>query len=44
MADERIIVTSRGLSRLPEGEDGIPIEQVYPGEQLPRSLQGAKFY
>jgi hypothetical protein len=44
MADERIIVTSRGLSRLPEGEDGIPIEEVYPGEKLPRSLQGAKFY
>jgi hypothetical protein len=44
MADDRIIVTSRGLSRLPEGEDGIPIEEVYPGETLPRSLQGAKFY
>lgn len=44
MADERIIVTSRGLSRLPAGEDGIPVEEVYPGETLPRSLQGAKFY
>jgi hypothetical protein len=44
MADERIIVTSRGLSRLPEGDDGIPIEEVYPREMLPRSMQGAKFY
>src|SRR6266436_9950290 len=44
MEDERIIVTARGLSRLPEGEDGIPVEEVYPGETLPRSLQGAKFY
>src|SRR3954451_14897277 len=44
MADDRLVITSRGLSRLPEGEDGIPIEEVYPGETLPRSLQGAKFY
>ena len=44
MADDRIVVTSRGLSRIPEGEDGIPIEEVYPGETLPRNLRGAKFY
>src|SRR3954462_14219593 len=44
MADDRLVITSHGLSRLPEGEDGIPVEEVYPGETLPRSLQGAKFY
>src|SRR5271166_6107255 len=44
MADDRIVVTSRGLSRIPEGEDGIPIEEVYPGETLPRNLRRAKFY
>jgi hypothetical protein len=44
MADDRIVVTSRGLCRVPEGDNGIPIEEVYPKESLPRSLQGAKFY
>ena len=44
MADDRIVVTSRGLCRVPEEDDGIPIEEVYPKESLPRSLQGAKFY
>ena len=44
MADDRIVVTSQGLSRIPGGEDGIPIEEVYPGETLPRNLRGAKFY
>jgi hypothetical protein len=44
MADDRIVVTSRGLSRIPEGEDGIPIEEVYPGLRLPTALRGAKFY
>jgi len=44
MADDRLIVTSHGLRRLPEGDDGIPIEEVYPKDTLPRSLQGSKFY
>jgi hypothetical protein len=44
MADERIVVTSRGICRVPEGDDGIPIEEVYPKDTLPRSLQGSKFY
>jgi hypothetical protein len=44
MADDRLIVTSRGLCRVPEGDDGIPIEEVYPKDTLPRSLHGTKFY
>ena len=44
MADERLVVTSRGLCRIPQGDDGIPIEEVYPRDMLPRSLQGSKFY
>ena len=44
MADDRIVVTSRGLHRIPDGDDGIPIEEVYPGLGLPASLKGAKFY
>lgn len=44
MADKRLVVTSRGLCRVPEGDDGIPIEEVYPKDMLPRSLQGSKFY
>jgi hypothetical protein len=44
MADERIVVTSRGICRVPEGDNGIPIEEVYPRDTLPRSLQGSKFY
>jgi hypothetical protein len=44
MADDRLIVTSRGLCRVPEGDDGIPIEEVYPPDMLPRSVQGSKFY
>lgn len=40
MADDRIVVTSRGLSRIPGGEDGIPIEEVYPGETLPGTCAG----
>src|SRR5436190_2272801 len=44
MADDRIVVTKRGLYRIPDGEDGIPLDEVYPGLRLPRSLQGAKFY
>jgi hypothetical protein len=44
MADDRLIITSRGLGRLPEGEDGIPVEDVYPATSLPPSLKGAKFY
>ena len=38
MADERIVVTSRGICRVPEGDNGIPIEEVYPKDTLPRSL------
>src|SRR5215467_4026229 len=44
IADQRLVVTSRGLCRVPEGDDGIPIEEVYPKDTLPRSLQGSKFY
>jgi hypothetical protein len=44
MAEDRLVVTSRGLCRVPERDDGIPIEEVYPGDILPRSLHGAKFY
>lgn len=44
MAEDRLVVTSRGLHRVPEGDDGIPIEEVYPRDMLPRSLQGSKFY
>jgi hypothetical protein len=44
MEDDRLIVTSRGLCRIPEGDAGIPVEEVYPRETLPRSMQGAKFY
>ena len=44
MADDRLIVTSHGLRRLPEGDDGIPIKEVYPRDTLPRSMQGARFY
>jgi hypothetical protein len=44
MADDRIVVTARGLCRVPEGDDGIPIEEVYPRDALPRSMQGTRFY
>jgi hypothetical protein len=38
MADERIIVTSRALAGCPGGGRH-PIEEVYPGEKLPRSAR-----
>jgi hypothetical protein len=44
MTEDRLVVTSRGLCRVPEGDDGIPIEEVYPKDMLPRSVQGSKFY
>jgi hypothetical protein len=44
MADKRLVVSDRGLCWVPRDDDGIPIEEVYPGDVLPRSLQGAKFY
>jgi hypothetical protein len=44
MTEDRLVVTSHGLCRVPEGDDGIPIEEVYPKDMLPRSVQGSKFY
>jgi len=44
MADKRLVVTDRGLCWVPEGDDGIPVEEVYPAETLPSHFRGAKFY
>jgi hypothetical protein len=44
MADDRIVVTSRGLSRIPGGEDGIPIEEFYPEPVVPPWLRGTKVF
>jgi hypothetical protein len=44
MADDRLIVTSRGLYRIPGGDDGIPVEEFYPGPVLPPWLRGTKAY
>jgi len=44
MADKRLVVTDRGLCWVPEGDDGIPVEEVYPEEMLPEHFKGAKFF
>jgi hypothetical protein len=44
MADKRLVVTDRGLCWVPEGDDGIPVEEVYPAETLPAHFRGAKFF
>jgi len=44
MADKRLVVTDRGLCWVPHGDDGIPVEEVYPEETLPARFKGAKFY
>jgi hypothetical protein len=44
MADKRLVVTDRGLCWVPRGDDGIPVEEVYPEETLPARFRGAKFY
>src|SRR5262249_4873102 len=44
MADKRLVVTDRGLCWVPRGDDGIPVEEVYPEETLPAHFKGAKFY
>jgi hypothetical protein len=44
MADKRLVVTDRGLCWVARGDDGIPIEEVYPGETLPAHFKGAKFF
>ena len=44
MADERLIVTSRGLCRIPEGDDGIPVEEFYPEPVVPPWLRGTKVF
>jgi hypothetical protein len=44
MPDKRLVVTDRGLCWVPRGDDGIPVEEVYPKESLPAHFRGAKFY
>ena len=44
MTEDRFIVTKRGVYAIPEDQDGTPIEDAYPGLELPRILQGAKMY
>ena len=44
MADKRLVVTERGLCWVPEGDDGIPVGEVFPPEKVPAQLQGARFF
>jgi hypothetical protein len=44
MADKRLVVTERGLCWVPEGDDGIPVGEVFPPEKVPAQLEGARFF
>jgi hypothetical protein len=44
MSGKRLIVTEHGLCWVPESDDGIPAEEVYPAETLPSRLSNARFY
>jgi hypothetical protein len=44
MTEDRFIVTKRGVYAIPEDQDGTPMEELYPGIELPRILQGAKIH
>jgi hypothetical protein len=44
MSGKRLVVTDRGLCWVPEGDDGIPVEEVYPEGTLPSRLKGARFF
>jgi hypothetical protein len=44
MADKRLVVTERGLCWVPEGDDGIPVGEVFPPEEVPAQLEGARFF
>ena len=42
--DYKYIYTKRRVYRLPEDAKGIPIEETYPGAQVPAFLKGAVVY
>jgi hypothetical protein len=44
MTKDRVIVTKGGLYSIPDGMEGIPIEEAFPGIKVPASMQGAKLY
>ena len=46
MADDdyKYIYTKRHVYRLPRDAQGIPIEEVYPGAEMPAFLKGALVY
>ena len=42
--DYKYIYTKRRVYRLPKDAKGIPIEEAYPGAQMPAFLKGAVIY
>ncbi len=44
MRGKRLVITERGLCWLPEGDDGIPVEDVFPPENVPARFNGARYY
>ena len=42
--DHKYIYTKRRVYRLPKDAKGIPIEEAYPGAQMPALLKGAVVY
>ena len=44
MADDRIIITNDRIYTIPEGVEGIPVEEAWPGAVLSPFVKGAKLY
>lgn len=43
--DKRLIINKRGeVWEIPDGAQGVPIEQAWPDTQIPDSLKGALVY
>ncbi len=41
---EKVVITKYKTYRIPEGIEGVPVEEYFKGAHLPENLKGAKVY